>query len=167
MRARSLALWQDRPMHVAAQRIAELLHLLGAHGDVIEVADSARTSADAAAALGCPVGAIAKSLVFVADGEPILVLVSGAHQVDLAVLGLLIGRQVLRRATPDEVRLATGQPIGGVAPLGHPRRLPAFIDTALRAHERIWVAAGTPRAVFPTDFEELARLAAASEVAVA
>ncbi len=154
-------------MHVAAQLIAELLHLLGAHGDVIEVADSARTSADAAAALGCPVGAIAKSLVFVADGEPILVLVSGAHQVDLAVLGLLIGRQVLRRATPDEVRLATGQPIGGVAPLGHPRRLPAFIDTALRAHERIWAAAGTPRTVFPTDFEELARLAGASEVAVA
>ncbi|MDA8297136.1 MAG: YbaK/EbsC family protein [Actinomycetota bacterium] len=154
-------------MHAAAQRIAGLLQGLGANGAVIEVAESARTSAEAAAALGCPVGAIAKSLVFVADGEPILVLASGAHQVDLAVLGPRIDRQELRRATPEEVRQATGQPIGGVAPLGHPRPLPAFIDTALRAHERIWAAAGTPRAVFPTDFVELARLAAANEVTVA
>nr|WP_237419081.1 YbaK/EbsC family protein [Kitasatospora sp. SID7827] len=122
------------------------------------MADSTRTAAEAAAALGCEVGAIANSLVFLSDGEPVLVLTSGRHRVDTAALAARWGRGPLRRATPEQVREATGQAIGGVAPVGHPRPLPTVVDLALTDYPRLWAAAGTPHAVFPTTAEELLRL---------
>jgi len=154
------------PVHPSVQRVADALARAGARGEVRELDDSTRTAADAAAALGCAVGAIANSLVFVADGEPVLVLTSGAHRVDTAHLAGAMGWSSLRRATADEVRAATGQPIGGVAPLGHRSALTVLIDADLRAFPTIWAAAGTPHSIFPTDFDELRRVAAAREVRV-
>lgn len=153
-------------MHPSSTRFAAELARVGVVGEVREVDGSARTAAEAAEALGCPLGAIANSLVFVADGEPILVLTSGSHRVDLERLAGRLKVAAVVRATPDQVRAATGQPIGGVAPVGHPGPLRVLIDVALRAHERIWAAAGTPRAVFPTTFEELARVTGAEPVEV-
>jgi prolyl-tRNA editing enzyme YbaK/EbsC (Cys-tRNA(Pro) deacylase) len=154
-------------VHPSANRIAALLERAGATGAVQELAESTRTAAEAAAAVGCPVGAIANSLVFMAGEQPVLILTSGGHRVDTAVVAEHMGGASLRRATADEVREATGQAIGGVAPLGHPRPLRALIDLDLRQFDRIWASAGTPNAVFPTTFEELRRLAGAEEVAVA
>lgn len=122
---------------------------------VRELEDSARTAAAAAAALGCDVGAIGNSLVFTADAGPVLVLTSGAHRVDLARVAVQLGARELRRSTPDEVREATGYTIGGVAPVGHRQPLSVLVDQDLAQHERIWVAAGHPHAVFWATFEEL------------
>jgi prolyl-tRNA editing enzyme YbaK/EbsC (Cys-tRNA(Pro) deacylase) len=128
--------------------------------------DSARTAAAAAEALGCPVGAIANSLIFMADGEPVLVLTSGAHRVDTAHLATQIGVAALKRATPEQVRAATGQPIGGVAPAGHPRPVQTLIDLALQDYPVIWAAGGTPHTVFPTGYDELRRVCIATPVTV-
>jgi prolyl-tRNA editing enzyme YbaK/EbsC (Cys-tRNA(Pro) deacylase) len=129
---------------------------------VREFDTSTRTAAHAAAALG----AVANSLVFMADGAPVLIFASGAHRVDTAIVAANRGWAELRRASPDEVRDATGQPIGGVVPVGHPAKLTALIDTALAGYETIWASAGTPNSVFATTFAELARLAGASEIVV-
>ncbi|MEU3493316.1 YbaK/EbsC family protein [Kitasatospora cineracea] len=139
-------------------QVAAALAAAGIPGEVHLLADSARTAAEAAAALGCEVGAIANSLVFLSDGEPVLVLTSGRHRVDTAALAARWGRGPLRRATPEQVREATGQAIGGVAPTGHPRPLPTVVDLALTDYPRIWAAAGTPHTVFPTTADELLRL---------
>ena len=153
-------------MHGGTQRVADLLRAAGVAGEVREFGDSTRTAAHAAAALGCPVGAIANSLVFMADGVPVLIFASGAHRVDTTLVAGDRGWADLRRADPDEVRAATGQPIGGVAPIGHPTKLDALIDTALRGFAQIWASAGTPHSVFATTFVELARIADAQEVVV-
>jgi prolyl-tRNA editing enzyme YbaK/EbsC (Cys-tRNA(Pro) deacylase) len=139
-------------------RVAAALAAAGIPGEVHLLTDSARTAAEAAAALGCEVGAIANSLVFLSDGEPVLVLTSGRHRVDTTALAARWGRGPLRRATPEQVREATGQAIGGVAPTGHPRPLPTAVDLALTDYPRIWAAAGTPHTVFPTTADELLRL---------
>ncbi|MCU1491492.1 MAG: YbaK/prolyl-tRNA synthetase associated region [Acidimicrobiaceae bacterium] len=154
-------------MHPNAVRIQALLRQAGATGEVREVDGSARTAADAAASLGCEVAAIANSLVFLADGNAILVLTSGAHRVDPVLVAQRIGVGTMSRADPQQVRAATGQPIGAVSPVGHPRQLRVLIDSELRAHSTIWAAAGTPHTVFPTTFEELARITHAEEVTVA
>lgn len=154
-------------MHQRVQHFADVLHALGVHGSVRELTSSTRTAAEAAAALGCPVGAIANSLVFVADDEPVLALASGAHRVDTELLAAAFAAARCRRATPDEVRQATGQPIGGVSPVGHPSGLRAVIDVSLRAHPTLWAAAGTPNAVFETTYDELRRLAGATEATIA
>ena len=153
-------------MHASAEKTAAALASAGAAGEVRELDESTRTAAEAAAALGCPVAAIVKTLVFVADGEPLIILTSGAHQVDTAFVAAKLGFADLRRAGADEAREATGQPIGGVAAVGHPAKLRVLIDPELRRFETIWAAAGTPRAVFPTSFDELVRIAAAEERAV-
>ncbi|MFJ1757791.1 YbaK/EbsC family protein [Kitasatospora sp. NPDC088134] len=146
------------PLPPRSALVAAALAAAGIPGAVRQLADSARTAAEAAAVLGCEVGAIANSLVFLSDGEPVLVLTSGAHRVDTAALATRWGRGPLRRATPEQVREATGQAIGGVAPTGHPRPLPTVVDRALTAHPRIWAAAGTPHTVFPTTAAELLAL---------
>jgi len=105
-------------MHPSAQKVAIALRSLGATGEVRELPDPAPTAVAAAAQLGCDVGAIANSLVFDADGEPLLILTSGAHRVDTARVAALQGFDAVRRADPDFVRSATGQAIGGVAPVG-------------------------------------------------
>ncbi|GAB3181105.1 prolyl-tRNA editing enzyme YbaK/EbsC (Cys-tRNA(Pro) deacylase) [Micromonospora palomenae] len=120
--------------------------------------EAVHTAAAAAAALGVDVGAIANSLVFEADGEPLLVLTSGAHRVDTAELAARLGVTRLRRATPEFVREHTGQVIGGVAPVGHPRPLRTLVDTALQEYAEIWAAGGVPQAVFPSTYADLLRI---------
>jgi prolyl-tRNA editing enzyme YbaK/EbsC (Cys-tRNA(Pro) deacylase) len=129
--------------------------------------DSARTAAEAAAALGCEVGAIASSLVFTADGEPLLVMTSGAHRVDTELVAGLLGVAKVRRADADVVRAATGYAIGGVAPVGHPGPLRTLVDEALAQYDVIWAAAGHPHAVFPTTYDELVRITGGTPARVA
>ncbi|MDN3444398.1 YbaK/EbsC family protein [Microbacterium sp. APC 3901] len=128
--------------------------------------DSARTAPDAAAAIGCEVSAIANSLVFVADGIPVLVMTSGGHRVDPDVLARSTGAAEISMAPASVVREATGQAIGGVAPVGHPTRLRTYIDEDLREHEEIWAAAGHPHTVMPLTFETLRHLTDGEVVAV-
>lgn len=148
----------DDPLPPRAQVVADALAAAGATGRVHQLPDSARTAAQAAQALGCHVGQIANSLVFLADGEPLLVLTSGAHRVDTTALAAALGVQAITRATPEQVRAATGQAIGGVAPVGHPAPLRTVVDIALDAYAQVWAAGGTPHTVFPTTFAELVSL---------
>ncbi|MFC5182209.1 YbaK/EbsC family protein [Actinomadura harenae] len=145
-------------MHPNAERVAGVLREQGADGEIIELPDSARTAQAAADQLGCEVGAIANSLVFDADGGPLLVLTSGAHKVDTARVAALVGARKVRRATPEFVREHTGQPIGGVAPVGHPAPIRTLVDVWLDGHERVWAAGGHPHTVFPTSYAELLRV---------
>ncbi len=138
----------------------------GGTGEVVILPDAAHTAVLAAAALGCEVGAIANSLLFEADGHPVLVLTSGAHRVDTSAVAERIGTGPLRRASAELVRAATGQVIGGVSPLGHPAPVPTYVDTWLRHHPRVWAAAGHPAAVFSTDADELVRMTGAREIDV-
>ncbi|MFF7183192.1 YbaK/EbsC family protein [Streptomyces sp. NPDC008121] len=149
---------QTMPLPARTMEVARALAAAGVPGQVQQLSESTRTAAEAAAALGCDAGAIANSLIFISDGEPVLVLASGRHKVDTAALAARWGRGKLRRATPEQVRQATGQAIGGVSPVGHPHKLPAVVDTALTAYPRLWAAAGTPHTVFPTTAQELLRL---------
>jgi prolyl-tRNA editing enzyme YbaK/EbsC (Cys-tRNA(Pro) deacylase) len=141
----------------ATARVQAALRAHGVARDVIELAESTRTAAEAAAACGVAVGQIVKSLVFVADEQPILVLASGANQVDERRLEALTGKPV-RRADAATVRSATGYAIGGVPPVGHALALPVFIDRDLTRHAELIAAAGTPRAVFRLTPEELCRM---------
>jgi prolyl-tRNA editing enzyme YbaK/EbsC (Cys-tRNA(Pro) deacylase) len=141
----------------AAARVRAVLQAHHVASEVIVLAESARTASEAAAACGVAVGQIVKSLVFLADDEPILVLVSGANQADERRLGALSGRTV-RRADADTVRNSTGYAIGGVAPVGHPRPLRVFIDRDLLGYDRLIAAAGTPHAVFPITPGDLCRV---------
>lgn len=153
-------------MHRNAANVKLALREAGVMSEIQELAASTRTAAEAAEALRCEVGAIANSLVFLADGAPILVLASGAHRVDLRHLADKLSAQQVRRASPDQVRAATGQPIGGVSPVGHPRPVPTVIDMALQDHSVLWAAAGTPNAVFSTTYAELLRMCNARPVTV-
>lgn len=120
--------------------------------------DAAATAALAASALGVDIGAIANSLVFWSDGEPLLVMTSGAHRVDTGALARRLGRSSIVRATVEQVRAATGQAIGGVAPTGHPAPVVTVVDEDLAQYDRIWAAGGTPHTVFPLTFDELVAL---------
>jgi prolyl-tRNA editing enzyme YbaK/EbsC (Cys-tRNA(Pro) deacylase) len=128
--------------------------------------DQARTAQQAADGLGCEVGAIANSLVFDADSSPVLVLTSGAHRVDTDKVAATIGVGSLRRATPDFVREHTGQVIGGVAPVGHPRPVPTYVDRTLARFDTIWAAAGHSHAVFDTTYDELVAITGGTEIDV-
>jgi prolyl-tRNA editing enzyme YbaK/EbsC (Cys-tRNA(Pro) deacylase) len=145
-------------VHPHTERVTAALRAGGAGGEVRELSDSARTAVEAAAALGVPVGAIVKSLVFTADGSPLLVLASGDHQVDTAKVATVVGADAVKRADVDLVRSATGYAIGGVAPVGHPTALPTVVDRHLATYDLVWAAAGTPHTVFPTTYDELLRL---------
>jgi prolyl-tRNA editing enzyme YbaK/EbsC (Cys-tRNA(Pro) deacylase) len=154
-------------VHRNAVVVAKALREAGAEGEVVELSTSARTAAAAAQALGCPVGAIANSLVFLADGEPVLVLTSGSHRVDPDRAAAALGATELTRPKAPAVRAATGQPIGGVSPVGHPRHLRTVIDVDLLRYDVVWAAAGTPHTVFPTTYAELVRICDARPVTVA
>jgi prolyl-tRNA editing enzyme YbaK/EbsC (Cys-tRNA(Pro) deacylase) len=145
-------------VHPSVARVAGILREAGATGEPVQLEDSTRTAAQAAAALGCEVGAIASSLLFTADGEPLLILTSGAHRVDTAYVATQLGVAKVTMADADTVRAATGFAIGGVAPVGHPEPLPTLVDTMLAEHPVVWAAAGHPHAVFPTSYDELLRL---------
>lgn len=142
----------------AAARVQETLAALGSAAEVTELDGSARTAAEAARTLGCDVGAIGNSLVFMAGAEPLLVITSGAHRVDTAALAERLGKAAIKRAAPEQVRSATGQAIGGVAPVGHPHPLETVIDRDLQKYDDVWVSAGTPYSVFRTNAAELLRL---------
>ena len=157
--------------HPSIARFRVELEQRGGQGRIVVLPDSVHTAALAAQALGCAVGAIVKSLLFAAvadDGEPtpVLVLTSGAHQVDTAKVAGTAGVAELRRATPEFVRTHTGQVIGGVSPIAHPTPLPTYLDTALRQYPEIWAAAGHPAAVFSTTHDELAAMTGATEIEV-
>lgn len=145
-------------MHKNAEHVASQLAALGVPGQVRELAEPAPTAATAAAQLGCEVGAIANSLVFAADGQPLLVLTSGAHRVNTAKVAAELGVDSVARADPDFVYASTGQRIGGVAPVGHPAPIRTLVDTALQDYEVVWAAAGHVHTVFPTTFSELIRI---------
>lgn len=138
--------------------VHDSLRAAGITGEIVVLPDAASTAALAAAALGIEVGAIANSLVFWSDDEPLLVMTSGAHRVDTTALAERIGRGSIKRATPDQVREATGQAIGGVAPTGHPAPLTTVIDEDLAGYPEIWAAGGTPHTVFPLTYDELVAL---------
>jgi len=122
----------------------------------IKILDAdAKTAVAAAAQLGCEVGAIANSLVFDCDGEPLLVMASGAHRVDTDLLARALGANAIRKADPQLVRSATDQVIGGVAPTGHPSRLRTIVDETLVQYPVIWTAAGTADSVMSMSYEQL------------
>ena len=145
-------------MPVDFSRFAAVLRDLGVAGEVRELPESAPTAAAAAAQLGCELGAIANSLVFSADGAPLLVMTSGAHRVDTARVAGLIGVSTVGRADARSVREWTGQAIGGVAPVGHPGPIRTLVDTWLDKYDVIWAAGGHPHTVFPTSYAELIRI---------
>jgi prolyl-tRNA editing enzyme YbaK/EbsC (Cys-tRNA(Pro) deacylase) len=145
-------------MHPNVERVAACLREHGAAGEIVELPEAAPTAAAAAAQLGCAVGAIANSLIFAADGAPLLVLTSGAHRVDTTKVAGLVGASKVRRATPEFVREATGQPIGGVAPVGHPAPIRTLVDVWLDHHDVVWAAGGHPHTIFPTSYKELLRI---------
>jgi len=146
-------------LKASARRVQEALAAQGFAFEVREFPDSTRTSAEAAAAIGCSVAQIAKSLVFrgAQSGKAVLIVASGANRVDPAKAEALLG-EAIKRADADFVREATGFAIGGVPPLGHDRPLVTLIDEDLLAFEEVWAAAGTPNAVFrlsPKDLGDL------------
>ena len=136
-------------------------------GDIRELPEPAPTAAAAAAQLGCEVGAIANSLIFNADGAPLLVLTSGAHRVDTGRVATLIGADKVKRADPEFVRRSTGQVIGGVAPVGHPAPLRTLVDAELASYDVVWAAAGHAHTVFATSFGELLRITGGTPATVA
>ncbi len=143
-------------MKPSVLRVQSAIAALGLDRRIIELAVSARTSQQAAEALGVTVGQIAKSLVFAVNARPLLVIASGANRVDEAKLGALAGGSV-RRVDAETVRQATGYAIGGVPPLGLAAPLPIYIDRDLLAYELIYAAAGAPECVFPLSPDELVR----------
>lgn len=145
-------------LHPSAARVARLLSEKGVKGPFREFSASTKTSADAALALGCELGAIASCLVFLLDADPVVILKSGAFRVDTEAFARMTGDTSLRRASADEVRSATGQPIGGVSPVGWPSELRVFIDDSLADYGEVWSACGTPNAVFATTYDELREL---------
>lgn len=145
----------------SVQRVQEALERLGAAARITEMGQATRTSADAARALGCEIGQIAKSLVFrgAASGRPILVIASGANRVDERRLAELVG-EAIGKADAAFVRDATGFAIGGIPPVGHRTAIVTLIDDDLLHYDRIWAAGGTPNSIFPLTPAELVRITA-------
>jgi Cys-tRNA(Pro) deacylase len=140
---------------------------LGVAVRVVEYPQGTRTAADAAAAIGCDVAQIVKSLVFITDSGPVLALTSGANRVDERTLADHLGAASIRKADAQEVRDATGYAIGGTPPFGHARTLPIVCDRDLTSFEEVWAAAGTPSSVFPLAPDELLEVTGASVIDVA
>ena len=145
-------------------RLAECARQLGLQLHVQRLGASTRTVKDAAVAVGCQEAEIAKSIVFVADGDPVVCVASGRHRIDPQKLADALDVAEVRQAAADEVRAATGFAIGGVPPFGHD--LPILFDEALLEHERVWAAAGDPHSLFAVDPRELARCVDARVIAV-
>lgn len=153
-------------MHPNALKVVAAAEQAGVAVEVVEYPEGTRTAAEAAAAVGCEVGRIVKSLVFTVDGTPVLALVAGDARLDEAKLAAAAGGAV-GRADADIVRTATGYAIGGVPPFGHATTLATFVDEGLLAHDTVWAAAGTPRHVFEITPAELVRLSGGSPAELA
>lgn len=146
--------------------LQELLTTSGCAGQIRAMPDSTHTAAQAAAALGCPVGAVASSLIFLAGEEPVLVMTSGAHRVDTDLLAQQLGVPVTV-ARAKLVKEVTGQPIGGVAPIGHTRPLRTIVDRSLQEYDELWAAGGTSKTIFPLTYDELLRITQGTPMQVA
>jgi prolyl-tRNA editing enzyme YbaK/EbsC (Cys-tRNA(Pro) deacylase) len=163
----------DSPVrqHPSVTRVADALQAAGSSAQVRILDVTARTAQDAAHALGVEVAQIVKSLVFTTPGdhgpEPLLVLTSGAHQVDVHKVADVLGLAAIGRADADFVRQHTGFAIGGVAPVGTTGPVNTLIDVEFARYDVVWAAAGHPHAVFPTTYEELLRLTAGHPTEVA
>jgi prolyl-tRNA editing enzyme YbaK/EbsC (Cys-tRNA(Pro) deacylase) len=154
----------EKPLPASAQRVQRALAAAGVESRVIELAVAARTSQQAADALGIAVGQIAKSLIFraVPSGRAVLVIAAGDRRVDEARISALLG-EAIERATPEFVRECSSFAIGGVAPVAHARPMVTFIDASLRRFEVVWAAGGTPHCVFPIAPEDLVRVSGGTE----
>jgi prolyl-tRNA editing enzyme YbaK/EbsC (Cys-tRNA(Pro) deacylase) len=139
-------------------RVREALAAAGVSGQVRRLDDSARTAKEAADALGIVPAQIASSLIFMADGQAVLVVASGGHRVDTTKVAAILGVDEVGKATADDVRAATSFAIGGVPPIGHPAPLRTIVDTDLAHFDEVWAAGGHPHYVFPTSFDELVRI---------
>jgi Cys-tRNA(Pro) deacylase len=153
-------------MHPSAQKVADAARQLGLSVEIVEFEETTRTAQDAANAIGkhpsgvgCQVAQIVKSLLFVADGQPVMALVSGANRLDERKLAALrgVGRKKIKRADADTAKAVTGFSIGGVPPFGHVSRLPVYVDEDLTHFDVVWAAAGTPFAVFAITPDDLVR----------
>jgi prolyl-tRNA editing enzyme YbaK/EbsC (Cys-tRNA(Pro) deacylase) len=143
----------------AIDRFTEAARVHGLHPEVRRFPQGTKTASDAAEAIGCEVGQIVKSLVFMVGETPVLALTSGANRVDTAALGALAGAGDVRRASPEEARAATGFAVGGTPPLAsHLVTMLVFVDGALMEHDEVWAGAGDPDAVFSLTPEELVRV---------
>lgn len=141
----------EQALAPSAQRVVAAAAALGLAIEVRDFPDGTRTAEDAARAVGVGIGQIVKSLVFLADGKPILCLVSGSHRVDTARLASAIGATAIGRADADTVREATGYAVGGVPPFGHAKPLAVYCDRDLLAFDAVWAAAGNPKSVFSVE----------------
>jgi len=154
-------------MHPNVSRVVAAAHDAGLEIVVERFPEGTRTAAGAARAVGCEVAQIVKSLVFVADGSPVVALVSGANRVDLQRLAAAVDAKEVRKADGDEARAATGFPIGGVPPFGHAGAVTVVVDRDLLGRERLWAAAGLPDAVFAIAPDELLRISGGRPVDLA
>ena len=151
----------------AVKRVAAALAEYGCPGEIKVLSDSARTAAEAAAALGIEVGQIASSLIFkLPDGSPLLVITSGRHRVDTDLVAQNLGIEKLGRVDADYVKEQSGFSIGGVAPIGWVSPATILIDQALNDYDVVWAAAGHPHAVYPTSFAELLAITSAKPMVV-
>jgi prolyl-tRNA editing enzyme YbaK/EbsC (Cys-tRNA(Pro) deacylase) len=151
----------------AVKRVSAALAQHGCAGQIRVLSDSARTAAEAAAALGIEVGQIASSLIFkLPDGSPLLVITSGRHRVDTDLVASNLGIEKLGRVDADYVKEKSGFSIGGVAPIGWVSPATILIDQALNDYEVVWAAAGHPHAVYPTSFAELLAITSAKPMVV-
>jgi prolyl-tRNA editing enzyme YbaK/EbsC (Cys-tRNA(Pro) deacylase) len=149
--------------HPAVERVRAHATERGFELDVRRFPAGTHTADDAARAIGCDVAQIVKSLVFLAAGDPVVILVSGSDRVDESKLAGVLGVSTVRRATANEARDATGFVVGGVPPFGHRVPVPVIVDDGLLRHDIVWAAAGLPDAVFPIAPADLVRLSAATE----
>lgn len=145
-------------MSSSTDRVHQALSALGLSAEIQEFPQGTRTAQDAADAIGTTLGQIVKSLVFLADGRPVLVLASGKNRVDSRKLARAAGAARIERADADRVRAATGYAIGGVPPVGHAAPMETYIDEDLLSYEIVYAAAGTPNAIFPITPRDLARV---------
>jgi prolyl-tRNA editing enzyme YbaK/EbsC (Cys-tRNA(Pro) deacylase) len=152
---------EEQPVANGRERFLERATAAGLEVAPQRFPDGTRTAAEAADAVGCEVDQIVKSLVFVADGAPVLALTSGAHRVDTARLATALGARDVRKADADEARRATGYAIGGTPPIGHDSALVTLIDPHLLTFPVVWAAAGTPTDVFPVAPDRLLAVTAA------
>ena len=151
----------------AVKRVAAALTEYGCAGEIKVLSDSARTAAEAAAALGIEVGQIASSLIFkLPDGSPLLIITSGRHRVETDLVANALGIEKLGRVDADYVKEQSGFSIGGVAPIGWLSPATILIDQALNDYEVVWAAAGHPHAVYPTSFAELLAITSAKPMIV-
>lgn len=138
----------EQPEHPNSVVVRSAAAALGLHVTIVTYPEGTRTADDAAAAIGCSVAQIVKSLIFLVDGVPTLALVSGSNQLDEKKLTAAAGGSRTKRADADQVREATGFPIGGVPPFGHRQTLPTYVDPDLLGHAEVWAAGGTAHTVF-------------------